>query len=79
MNDGVSTTRITNGSLQCGAFGLAALVISGAILVRMGYNLGLSHAKKLLKQHDKDTRRMYKREKQIYKEQRRKEKMGEGT
>lgn len=73
MSKEVHTTQVTSGSLQCGIAGALFLGLGGAFLVRMGYDLGLNQSRKILKRHDKDVRRMYKREKQIYKEQRRKE------
>lgn len=79
MNNGVSTMQVTNGSLQCGTWGLVSLVLSGALLVHVGYDLGMSHAKKLLKQHDKDIRIMYKREQMIRKEFMKREKRNEGS
>lgn len=74
MSDKVPTTQVTNGSsLQCGLWGVVFLGLGSAFLVHMGYEHGINQSKQILKRHDKDVRRMFKREKQIYKEQRKKE------
>ena len=72
MSNEVPTTQVAGG-LHCGIMGALFLGLGGAFLVRMGYDLGLNQSRKILKRHDKDVRRMDKREKQIYKEQRKKE------
>ena len=73
MSKEVPTTQVTSGSLQCGIWGALFLGLGGAFLVRMGYDLGLNQSRKILRRHDKDVRRMDKREKRIFKEQRKKE------
>ena len=73
MSKEVSQTQITNDPTQHGIKGALFCILGGAFLVRMGYGLGLNQSEKILKRHDKDVRRMYKREKQIFKEQRKKE------
>lgn len=75
MSEKVPTTQGTSGSsLQCGLLGVACLGLGSALLVHMGYEHGINQSRKILKRHDKDVRRMFKREKQIYKAQRKKEK-----
>lgn len=73
MENKVPTTQTGNGSLSCGIWGVLGLGLGGALLIRMGYDLGIGQSSKILKRHDRDVRRMDKREKQIYREQRKKE------
>ena len=70
----VPTTNDSKGSIQCGIWGALFLGLGGAFLVRMGYDLGIGQSRKILKRHDKDVKRMYKREKLIHKEHRKREK-----
>lgn len=73
MSKEVPKTQDGNGVPTWGIWGVLWIGIGGALLVRMGYDLGIEQSRKILKRHDKDVRRMDKREKQIYKEQRKKE------
>ena len=73
MNDKVPT-KPGDGSLPSwGVWGVLFVGLGGALLVRMGYDLGMDQSRKILRRHDKDVRRMFKREKHIYREQRKKE------
>ena len=74
MSEKGSNSSSGNGSVTWGIWGVFAVGLGGAFLVRMGYDLGIGQSKKILKRHDKDYRRMEKREKRYFREQRRKEK-----
>ena len=74
MGDKVPTTQGSGGnSFQCGLWGALFLGLGAAFLMNTGYEHGINQSRKILRRHDKDVRRMFKREKQIYKEQRKKE------
>jgi hypothetical protein len=60
-----------------GALGVIGVVICGASLVKMGYEFGCSHAKKMLKLHKKNTKEMEKREQAFYHKQEQKERQRE--
>lgn len=71
---GSNSSGDSSKAMTWGIWGVVAIGIGGAYLIRMGYDLGLNQSKKILKRHDKDVRKMEKREKRYFREQKRKEK-----
>ena len=74
MDDKVHTTKKGGGNgIQLGLWGGLFLILGARFLIHTGYEYGAKQSRKILKRHDRDVRRMFKREKQIYKEQRKRE------
>lgn len=74
MSDKVPTNTGDAGKMTMGFFGICGLGLASLLLIRTGYDMGLNQSRKILRRHDKDYRRMEKREKKVYKEQLRQEK-----
>ena len=60
-----------------GALGVVGIGLCATYLVKMGYEFGCSHAKKMLKLQKKNTKEMKKRERAFYREQEKKERQRE--
>lgn len=67
MSDKVPTKTEGGNTLTMGFFGICGLGLASLLLIRTGYEMGINQSRKILHRHDKDYRRMEKREKKIYK------------
>ena len=78
MSEKVPIQNGEGNTLTMGLFGICGLGLTAYLLIRTGYEMGINQSRKILRRHDKDYRRMEKREKKFFKEQAKKEKREAG-
>ena len=67
MDDKVPNQNGDAKALTMGFFSVCGLGLASLLLIRTGYEMGISQSRKILRRHDKDYRRMEKREKKYFK------------
>lgn len=77
MSNKVPDSKSTPGVVDSGFWGIVGVGFGVMLLIRSGYEQGLDLSRKVLRRHDKDVKRMERREKQFIREQKKQEKQKE--